>query len=60
MNPIAAADLALAIASVVVHVAEDEDKTVVRFLGIPVYNSTWEGVKRRKARRAARRAKRRG
>lgn len=29
-----------------------------RVFGVPVYNSTWEGVKRRQARRAKKRARR--
>lgn len=63
MNASAVFKVAAALAKVAVSVDDgrDEDgKEYVRayVLGIPVFDTRWEGVRRRRARREARRAKR--
>ncbi len=62
MNATAIAKIAVAVAKVAVSVDDGKDdsgKEYVRayVLGIPVFDTRWEGVRKRRARRAARRAK---
>lgn len=63
MNPVGAAKLAAAVLKVAVAIDEDTDKQGreykrVYVLGIPVFDTRWEGVRRRRARRAERRDRR--
>jgi hypothetical protein len=58
MPPALAVDVVLAIVETVVDVEESGDRVRVRLFKVPVYDSTWEGVRRRKARRARRRKER--
>jgi hypothetical protein len=63
MNAAVIAKVALAVARVAVSVDDGKDESGADYvrayvLGIPVFDTRWEGVRKRRARREARRAKR--